>query len=215
MRKLSFIILFICSLSYIFCFSQREKQNGAIIDKEAENIIEQIAKTLKKDMPLSIEFAMVEKNGKNQKGTLKLNESSYRANLNGNTIICNGNTLYLYQKATNEININDASEADNNILNVYKFIKDANKNFRAKKIREENNNNILDLIPRKSSEFSKVRIRVNKKTYQISSIEVHYKNSQGEYSYNILKYNKNIKINSKDFAFDKKEFPNAEIIDLR
>lgn len=208
-----FIIILTCST--FVTFAQKEIQNGVVIDKQAQKIITNISSKLKAESPISLNFSLSQKGKQSsEKGNIKLNGNKYTASFSGNNIYCDGKTVWIYQKETNEVNINNIEETENEILNISKFISEANTKFRPKLIKEEKGNYIIDLTPKTKSEFSKVRLRSNKQTNRIHSIEVNYKKGN-VYTYLISNYKTKIQSKDSDYVFNKKDYPSANIVDLR
>jgi len=208
--------LFIALISFVsITFGQREIKNGIVIDKQAEKIITNAGSKLKTESPISLTFSFNNKNKKKtEKGNLTISGNKYIVSYSDNKVFCDGKTVWVYQKGTNEVNINNVESSENEILNISKFISEANIKFRPKLIREENGNYIIDLSPKTKSEFSKVRLKINKQTNQIISMEVNYKGGN-VYSYTISNYKTKIKIKDSSFTFSKKDYPTASIVDLR
>lgn len=209
-------LLFIAFISFaLFSFSQREIKNGVVIDKQAEKIITNAGSKLKTESPISLTFSLNNKNKKKtEKGNLTISGNKYIVSYSDNKVFCDGKTVWVYQKETNEVNISNVEGSENEILNITKFISEANNKFRSKLIREENGNYIIDLSPKTKSEFSKVRLKINKQTSRIASMEVNYKGGN-VYSYTISNYKTKVKIKDSGFAFSKKDYPTANLIDLR
>ena len=209
-------LLFIAFISFaLFSFSQREIKNGVVIDKQAEKIITLAGSKLKTESPISLTFSLNNKNKKKtEKGNLTISGNKYIVSYSDNKVFCDGKTVWVYQKETNEVNISNVEGSENEILNISKFISEANIKFRPKLIREENGNYIIDLMPKLKSEFSKVRLKINKQTKRISSMEVNYKEGN-VYTYSISNYKTKIKIQDKGFTFPKKDYPKVNIVDLR
>ena len=212
--KKTFLFIALISIAS-FTFGQREVKNGVVIDKQAETIISNVGSKLKTESPISLNFSLSKKGKKSSdKGTLTLNGNKYIASFSDNKVYCDGKTVWVYQKETNEVNVNNIAETENEVLNISKFISEANTKFRPKLIREENGNYIIDLTPKLKSEFSKVRLKINKLTKRISSMEVNYKEGN-VYTYSISNYKTKIKIQDKGFTFPKKDYPKVNIVDLR
>ena len=212
--KKTFLFIALISIAS-FAFGQREVKNGVVIDKQAETIISNVGSKLKTESPISLNFSLNKKGNKSSdKGTLTLNGNKYIASFSDNKVYCDGKTVWVYQKETNEVNVNNVVETENEVLNISKFISEANTKFRPKLIREENGNYIIDLTPKLKSEFSKVRLKINKQTKRISSMEVNYKEGN-VYTYSISNYKTKIKIQDNSFTFSKKDYPKVNIVDLR
>lgn len=212
MRKF-ILLVFIIFVSVLSGFSQREIKEGLVVDRQAQKIITDLSSKLKAESPISFNFMQITDNG-SEEGSVKINGNKYMASFLGNIIYCNGKNISIYQKEINEVTINSMEDADNEILNITKFISEANINFRPKLIREEGPNYIIDLSPNKRSEYYKIRIKVGAKSYRINSMEIHYRRG-GIHTYNISNYNTKVISKDSDYSFNKKDFPLVEIIDLR
>ena len=185
MKKL-FLFILLITISNLTVFSQREIKDGLVIDKQAQKLINDVSSKLKTESPISFNFTQKSKQS-TETGTIKFSGNKYTASFAGNTIYCDGKSIFIYQKEINEVTINSIEDADNEILNISKFISEANTKFRPKLIREEKGNYIIDLTPKTKSEYSKIRLTVNKQTTRISSMEINYKGGSS-YTYTISNY---------------------------
>jgi outer membrane lipoprotein-sorting protein len=214
MKRSVLLLMFIFSCGLVF--SQTTIKDGMVIDHKAEKIVTQVAQKLKTDSPISISFSLIEKGVKTtgQKGEFTFSGNKYFGGFLNNRIYCDGVSVWIYQQEIEEVTINSVEDSQNDILNISKFISEANTKFRPKLIREESGNYIIDLTPKTKSEFSKVRLRINTQTNRISSLEVNYRNSNS-YIYNITSYKTKVQLKDSDFVFNPKDYPSANIVDLR
>ena len=212
MKKL-FLLIILITISGLSAFSQREVKDGLVIDKQAQKLITDVSSKLKTESPISFNFTQKSKQS-TETGTIKLSGNKYTATFLGNTIYCDGKSISIYQKEINEVTINSIEDAGNEILNISKFISEANTKFRPKLIREEKGNYIIDLTPKTKSEYTKIRLIVNKQTTRISSMEINYKGGSS-YSYTISNYKTKVKSKDSDYSFNNKEYPSVNVVDLR
>lgn len=212
MKKL-FLLIILITISGLSAFSQREVKDGLVIDKQAQKLITDVSSKLKTESPISFNFTQKSKQS-TETGTIQLNGNKYTASFLGNTIYCDGKSISIYQKEINEVTINSIEDAGNEILNISKFITEANTKFRPKLIREEKGNYIIDLTPKTKSEYTKIRLIVNKQTTRISSMEINYKGGSS-YSYTISNYKTKVKSKDSDYSFNNKEYPSVNVVDLR
>lgn len=212
MQALKILILVLLPL---FSFSQVDIKSKGVEDIKAKNIINEVSSKLRQETPISFEFTLSSmKDNTNYRGSLTLNADKYFGNIGRDKVYCDGTSIWVYQAEINEVNINNIEDVDNDVLNITKFISEANTKFRPKLIRQEAENNIIDLLPREKSEFSKIRIYVNKNTSRLTKIELIY-NGGHSFVYNINSYKTKIKVKSSEFSFNPKEYPSALIVDLR
>ncbi|HHT03752.1 MAG TPA: outer membrane lipoprotein carrier protein LolA [Bacteroidales bacterium] len=212
MKKL-FLFIILITITGLSAFSQREIKDGLVIDKQAQKLITDVASKLKTESPISFNFTQKSKQS-TETGTIKLNANKYTATFLGNTIYCDGKSIFIYQKEINEVAINSIEDADNEILNISKFISEANTKFRPKLIREEKGNYIIDLTPKTKSEYSKIRLIVSKISTRISSMEINYKGGN-TYTYTISNYKTKVQSKDSDYSFNSKEYPSVNVVDLR
>lgn len=212
MKKLFLLIILITILG-LSAFSQREVKDGLVIDKQAQKLITDVSTKLKTESPISFNFSQKSKQS-TETGTIKLSGNKYTASFLGNTIYCDGKSISIYQKEINEVTINSIEDAGNEILNISKFITEANTKFRPKLIREEKGSYIIDLTPKTKSEYTKIRLIVNKQTTRISSMEINYKGGN-TYSYTISNYKTKVQSKDSDYSFNSKEYPSVNVVDLR
>lgn len=214
--KKSFLF-FVCIFLSNFIFAQREIVDGVVIDKQAQSIVNAVSKKVTADSPMLISYTMTVKSGEKtietQKGNLLSNGDKFRLIAQGFEDYCDGKNLWHYVKETAEVELSTIDQT-NNIFNFPNVIKTYSKDFRPKLIREEEINYVIDLVPKKSTNVSKIRIVSNKSTNRIKSMTI-YVREGNTYVINFTSYKANQQVKATDFTFPTQTYPNAEIIDLR
>lgn len=152
-------------------------------------------------------------------GDFALKGDKYRTTFNGQTFYCDGKSMWNYQKATNEVSIYEYdAEDDENLMNPQKILKNWDKQFRAKYIRDEFNNNIstalIDLTPKTMQSYYRIRLFVNKANNQILRIALYDKDNT-IYTYHIEQFKPNVTLADSYFVFDKSKYPGIEVNDMR
>lgn len=222
MKKYVSIIIFLFSLP-IVAVAQLTPQKNRMVDTKATEIMESVVKEIKKYNTLKIVFTVDSKSAKGKTtqsyaGELLLKGKAYKGVLQGNEIYCNGKETWLYQKESNEVQWQTYDSQSEDMLNLSKFIVDYAKHFRPRFIKEETKNGIvyrvIDLLPKQSAYYYKVRLLLDKQKKKISSMTIHHKNGE-TVSYEVKKWLPDVAVNEKDFTFDVKAHPSVEIIDLR
>ncbi len=131
----------------------------------------------------------------------------------------NGKTQWVYLKATEEVNVSEPSKEElqmispSTLFNIYK------NGFNYKYIGEKNDIKgkpvyEVELIPKKKSELQKMTIQISKKENLPVTISIFNKNEINNIIY-INKYETGKSYTDSMFVFDKKKYPEAEVIDLR
>lgn len=152
-------------------------------------------------------------------GDFALKGNKYHTTYNGQTFYCDGHSIWNYQKSTNEVSIYEYDpDDDENLMNPQKLLKNWDKQFRAKFIRDEFINNvsnaIIDLTPKTSQSYYRIRIYINKGNNQILRIAV-YEKDNTLYSYYIEQFKSNVTLSDSYFVFDKSKYPGVEVNDMR
>lgn len=154
-----------------------------------------------------------------QQGDFALKGNKYRTAFNGQSFYCDGKNIWNYQKSTNEVSIYEYDpEDDENMMNPQLILKNWDKKFRAKFIRDEFINNIsyaiVDLTPKTTQSFYRIRIYVNKNTNHIGRIAL-YEKDNTTYTYFIEQFKTNVSLADSYFVFDKSKYPGVEVNDMR
>lgn len=152
-------------------------------------------------------------------GDFALKGNKYRTTFGGQTFFCDGVSIWNYQKATNEVSIYEYdADDDENMMNPQKILKNWEKQFRAKYIRDEFNNNIstalIDLTPKTTQSYYRIRLFINKANNQILRIALYDKDNT-IYTYHIEQFKSNVTLADSYFVFDKSKYPGVEINDMR
>lgn len=152
-------------------------------------------------------------------GDFALKGDKYRTTFGGQTFFCDGKNIWNYQKSTNEVSIYEYdAEDDENMMNPQKILKNWDKQFRAKYIRDEFNNNVstalVDLTPKTSQSCYRIRLFINKATNQIMRIALYDKDNT-IYTYYVEQFKPNVTLADSYFVFDKSKYPGVEVNDMR
>ncbi len=215
------IAVFILVIASFGGFAQRVMENGVVVDKTAQAIVDKIAKNIETESPLRIAFTMTTQNkGKqidSQSGIFLSDGAKSFISYGDFEDYSDGNNRWHFVKNNNEVELTSMKE-ENNIFNLTQMIKSYSKDYRPKLIREEKRGNItvniLDLVPKGKSSISKIRVIANKATNRISEMTISIREGN-TYIYKFGKYETKVKTQPSDFVFPKNKYPTAEIIDLR
>lgn len=173
----------------------------------------------------SMQFNYTMKATKNEKtlsvtkGDFQIKGNKYRTIFGDQQIFCDGVSIWNFSKSTNEVSIYEFDpDDDQNLLNPQTVLKDWDKQFRAKFIRDEFVNSvqlsIIDLTPKTAQSYYRIRVFIDKASNRITKIAV-YEKDNTVYSYNIEQFKANIGIDDKVFVFNKSAHPGVEINDMR
>lgn len=152
-------------------------------------------------------------------GDFALKGNKYRTTFKDQTYFCDGTSIWNYQKSSNEVSVYEYDPSDDeNMMNPQIILKNWEKQFRAKYIRDEFNNNIstalIDLTPKTTQSYYRIRLYINKANNQILRIALYDKDNT-IYTYHIEQFKTNVTLADSYFVFDKSKYPGVEVNDMR
>ena len=148
-----------------------------------------------------------------QKGVLYLQGDLYRLELEGQTIISDGESNWIHLIDEEEVQITEIDEEDDN-MSPSKMFTIYQEGYKNQFVSETNNNYIIDLIPEESSSFIKIELRISKKEMRIDGFTIFDKNG-GSYVYDVELFKANQTFEKDFFQFNTSAHPNLDVIDLR
>ena len=126
-----------------------------------------------------------------------------------------GETLWSYIKNNEEINLSLPEEDEIININPYLLLKNYNSRFKCSFAGKNGDLETILLTPKNNTDnIQSVKITINSKLLYPTRIEVVNKDSS-KIVIKVANYNSRINVDSSKFIFDKKRFPNIEVIDLR
>jgi outer membrane lipoprotein-sorting protein len=150
-------------------------------------------------------------------GSISIKGNKFHASTSQNIIWFDGKTEWTYVKKNDEVNVSNPTEAQLQSMNPYRFINLYKNGFNLSMgnttLRGISAYSVHLKAQNKNSEIQEVYIVVNKSNYQPMSVRMR-KGAKQWYSISIsgLEYKY---LNDNIFHFNHKDFPKAEIIDLR
>jgi len=229
MRKtvlFSLTLLFSCAA----LFAQKKETNPftekgssdpiakATLDKVKKNY--QSYKSLEATFTLDIELA--EQPKETQKGKIAQQGDKYILDLGGQNIISDGKSIWMVMPRNKEVQVSNVPSKDEegSILTpqaLFRFYEKGsyiyavvNEYTEAGKALQQ-----IEFKPTdRNSEYSKIRLTVEKKTASVTSIKAFSKDGS-RYTFNITKLTPNKTFDANYFAFNKAKYPGYHIEDLR
>jgi len=189
------------------------------VDKKATAILDEISAKTKSFKTLRIEFSYTMENIKekvkdNFNGTLLSKGDKYKLSIAGQDVISDGKTSWTYLKEAKEVQINEVGTDDDSFTPT-KMLTSYNANYNSKFIEEKNNNQVIELTPKKKGKtLIKVRLSIDKLKKQVSSFVI-YDKSGNTFTYTVNKFTPDATLADKEFVFNKAEHPGVEVVDMR
>jgi outer membrane lipoprotein-sorting protein len=212
---LSFLSLFL--FFPLSIFAQKDAKAKEWLDKSSD--------AFSKAGALSVEFTMNIKDAPNKisesfDGIIELKGQKFHLDTPDMSTWFDGKTQWVLQKSWEEVSITEPSEEEVQALNPstifsiykkgcnYKYLGEK-KDIKGKKVQE------VELIPQaKKSDMTKIVMQIAPSDCMPVKIHIFYKNKLENIIY-INKCQTRLDLTDSNFVFNKKNYPNAEMIDLR
>lgn len=211
--KLSRILLF-CVTLLLANIQMAQAQNGtAALDKVVEKF--------RRSGDLSAAFTLTVYNALNepvdkQSGSIKLSGDKFYWTTPAMTVWYNGQLQWAYVKATEEVNLTEPTPAEIASINPYTLITTYKQNFNVKALKAKNSQQrVAELTPKKKgTQIDRVVLTVNASTWTPQSFQIYYSDrTHSTIALSQLVTGQNFP--DATFVFNKKQYPKAEVIDLR
>ena len=209
-------------VTIVFCWNIGFSQQ----DEKAKGILEKVTKATQGYSSISASFNYVMENKEEgiheeNKGTILLKGNKYHLSLPllGMDMYTNGETVWTYMKDANEVTIATADDEMNELMDPSKLFTIYEHGFNYKFIEEKNVDGrtvyVIDLFPENEEiEYSRIRIQIEKQRMLIKRAEMIGKEGNN-YIVEVEDLKTNVPTKDSDFVFNKDQYPNVELVDLR
>jgi outer membrane lipoprotein-sorting protein len=210
--KVKTILTSLFIFSAILSFSQAK-------DPKASALLEEVSKKAKSFKSIKVELSYSMENTKakineEKAVTLLVSGDKYKMFAAGQTVICDGKTIWTYIKESNEVQVN-ALENKDDALTPSKLLTSYNASYKSKIIKSSDPTaEAVELTPNTSKNFTKAILGIDKAKKQIKSFTLFDKGGN-TFSYKVKTYLTDVPVTDADFTFDAKKFPGVEVIDMR
>ncbi len=195
-------------------------------DPKAKAILDDLSKTTKtyKTIFAEYNFTILNKEGKQlekQSGKVQIKGEKFKLEIPGNTIVCDGKTLWNYNKDAKEVTIKNFDATNEDQLNPSKIFTMYEKGYKFKYEKDEKvglvNCATIDLFPADKPEkkkFHTIKLYVDKVKKQVAQLKMLMKDG-GKQIYEIKTFKPNTEMADALFVFDAKGFKADQINDER
>jgi outer membrane lipoprotein-sorting protein len=211
-KNLSLLLIFFVTCSLF-------AQNNA---NSATSILEKTAQKFNTLSTFSLDFTV--KVVENEKTILSLTgtafgkKEKYLISFDEQIIANDGKMMWTYQKLTNEALLFEGAEDEFLIFHPTKILNNWAQEYSAKFIKEEELRKklvfVLDLTPKNKAPFTKIRLFIDKTTSYIQQVMM-YETDGSIITYSITKFTPDAIVTDEKFIFNKKDYPDVEVIDMR
>ena len=215
MRKYIFSVL-IALLSLPVIAQQQQSQAKAVLEKTAE--------AFKKAGGVRADFTLKAVNDGRlegrENGIIQLKGEKFMLKTSETTTWFDGKTQWSYMVRNDEVNVSNPTQEELQQINPYTFLYmyqkgfsyklGATKTFRGKSVWE-----VVLTARDKKQELERITLFVTKDTYEPLYILLQQRGQQTRNEITVTSYQTGQNYTDRVFTFDKKQYPNAEVIDLR
>lgn len=180
--------------------------------ESAKGVLDKASAAISKKGGVSASFVLKSAQMGETSGKISVKGKKFHASTPLAIVWFDGKTQWTYIKKNDEVNVSNPSEAELQAINPYNFINMYKKGYKYT-MKTTGNTHIVHLnATDKKRSVQEMYITVNKSTY----IPTEVKMRQGSKWITISISNfKATPLNDSMFRFNAKDFPNAEVIDLR
>ena len=195
-------------------------------DPKAKVILDDLSKTTKAYKTITSEYIFTilnkeKKQTEKQTGKVLVKGSKFKLEIPGNTIVCDGKTLWAHNKDANEVTIKNFDASNEDQLNPSKIFTMYETGFKYKYDKEEKLGavacHVITLFPSVKPEkkkFHTIKLYVDKVKKQVAKMVMLMKDGSTQ-SYDIKSFKPNAEIADAVFTFDLKPFKADQITDER
>jgi len=216
MKRILSIILFI---TVIIPFAKGQ------YDPKAKDILDKLSATTKAHKTITADFNVTYTNLKDNAtnssdGKIKIKGEKYQMDFMGTITYFDGTTIWSYLKEADEVNISEPMEGDDDLMsNPQTVFTIYEHDFKYKFMGTETDRDktlwIVDLYPEDlNQQYVRIRLFIDKDQLYLSGAQIYGKEGS-TFTITISNFETNKDLSDSVFAFNKKEHPDAEIIDLR
>ena len=192
----------------VFTTSLYAQNNSA----QARSILDKTAKVIGYPGGVSASFSMNNPSTGTVSGTIAVKGNKFNARTKQATVWFNGKTQWTYMKKNNEVNISTPTAAQQQMMNPYTFINVYKNGYKLASRATANGNEVHLVAVGGKQSIQEMYVTVNNKTYVPSLIKM--KHGGKWYTITVSNFSKKNQPNS-IFTFNSKDYPTAEVIDLR
>lgn len=187
------------------------------LDENATEALKKASARFNQNVSFTVSLTNLDSHKKavgSQTAQVRYSKGKYRLSFADQELICDGTTVWHWNKSAREVAVNNLSDDDIDLLNPGRLLANYQKSFKAKYIRtDDDGTSVIDLQPRSPRSYHKIRLLINEDDGLLRRMEVHkYDSSREIYDISDFKRTSNA---ASQFTFDPSAHPDVEIIDMR
>lgn len=179
---------------------------------EAKKILDKTAAIVGRKGGAQANFTATNAKIGSQSGTIAIKGNMFQATTPKAVVWYNGKTQWSYLKLTNEVNISTPTEAKRMSMNPYTFISMYKSGYDLGLTKKGSNYVVHMTAQNKKRSVQEVYITINKRSHIPSQVKMRQGNTWTNITVNNFRA---VNQPNSKFTFNSKDFPQADVIDLR
>lgn len=179
---------------------------------QARAILDKTSKVIGHKSGVSASFTLNNSTTGNVSGTIAVKGGKFNARTPQAIVWFNGKTQWTYMKKNNEVNISTPTQAQQQMMNPYTFINVYKTGYKMSSTKAGGSYEVHLVAQNQKRSIQEMYVMVNSKTYVPSRVKM--KHNGRWYTVTISNFSTKKQPDSL-FTFNSKDYPSAEVIDLR
>lgn len=180
--------------------------------KTAKQVLDQTAKVVSNKNGVSASFKLTSTKYGSTSGTIAVKGNKFNARTADAIMWYDGKTQWSYLKKTNEVNVTTPTQAQQMALNPYTFINLYKTGYKMSMSTKDGNYVVHLTAQNQKRTVQEMYITINQTTYRPSVVKM--KQGKSWSTISISNFKTSLPAGT-SFSFNSKDFPSAEVIDLR
>ena len=195
---------------------------GSVVfsQSKATELLDKVVAKYNASKGISARFSIENKNAQNQvsgrtSGTLKMQGQCFTLKSQDMMIWYDGKNQWAFMPSSNEVNLSIPSRDEIQEVNPYMILKSYKKEFKSLYKGKSNGLERVELIPlQKNVGIKNILLEIDVTRLYPVSIVV-FNSNKTSLNIHVTEYQTGLNFKNSEFVFDERQFPEAEIIDLR
>lgn len=179
---------------------------------QARAILDKTSKVIGHKSGVSASFTLNNPTTGNVSGTIAVKGGKFNARTPQAIVWFNGKTQWTYMKKNNEVNISTPTQAQQQMMNPYTFINVYKTGYKMSSTKAGGSYEVHLVAQNQKRSIQEMYVTVNSKTYVPSRVKM--KHNGRWYTVTISNFSAKKQPDCL-FTFNSKDYPSAEVIDLR
>lgn len=201
-------ILLVAAMAVVASVQSMAQSNPA----QARAILDKTSKVIGHKSGVSAAFTLNNPTTGNVSGTIAVKGGKFNARTPQAIVWFNGKTQWTYMKKNNEVNISIPTQAQQQMMNPYTFINVYKTGYKMSSTKAGGSYEVHLVAQNQKRSIQEMYVTVNSKTYVPSRVKM--KHNGRWYTVTISNFSAK-KLPDSLLAFNSKDYPSAEVIDLR